>query len=174
MLNSRLLFVRPSACGGIASEFVLRIPEMAAPAIRSAPKTLTMAKTPRHHLALEFSGADIRIDDIVRIDYGATLHTYRLAGVVYYRQTEQHFVSKIVTRDNQMWFYQEVLDRSITAVDLTRGGYYLPPQIRKSGRGGNANCHHCLPPTSVPAHPVAPCALLLLRAERSTSATNSV
>jgi len=56
-------------------------------------------------IALEFSGADMTIDDVVRIKYNEDACTYRLAGVVYYRQTEQHFVSKIITRDNQTWFY---------------------------------------------------------------------
>jgi hypothetical protein len=54
---------------------------------------------------LEFSGSEIDIDDGFEIVHLGQIHKYSLAGVVYYKNADQHFVSIIVTPDKQVWSY---------------------------------------------------------------------
>ena len=54
---------------------------------------------------LEFSGSEIDIDDCFEVTHQFQPHKYDLAGIVYYKDAEQHFVSNIVTPDKQLWFY---------------------------------------------------------------------
>ena len=53
-------------------------------------------------LALEFSHCNIEIDHSLQINVQGDLHRYNLAGVVYFKPGESHFVSNIVTEDNQV------------------------------------------------------------------------
>jgi hypothetical protein len=54
---------------------------------------------------LEFSGSEINIDDSFEVAHLGQPHKYGLAGVVYYKNIDQHFVSNIVTPDKQLWSY---------------------------------------------------------------------
>ena len=54
---------------------------------------------------LEFSRSEIDIDDSFEVSHLGKPHKYNLAGVVYYKHAEQHFVSNIVTPDKQLWSY---------------------------------------------------------------------
>jgi hypothetical protein len=54
---------------------------------------------------LEFSGSEMDIDDRFEVVHSGQPHKYDLAGVIYYKDAEQHFVSNIVTPDKQLWFY---------------------------------------------------------------------
>ena len=56
-------------------------------------------------LALEFSHCNIEIDHNLKINVYGVLHSYNLAGVVYFKSGESHFVSNIITTDNQVWYY---------------------------------------------------------------------
>ena len=54
---------------------------------------------------LEFSNSEIDIDESFEITHLGQPHKYNLAGVVYYKDADQHFVSNIVTPDKQLWSY---------------------------------------------------------------------
>ena len=54
---------------------------------------------------LEFSGSEIDIDDGFEVAHLGQPYRYDLAGVVYYKDADQHFVSNIVTPDKQLWSY---------------------------------------------------------------------
>ena len=54
---------------------------------------------------LEFSGSEINIDDSFEVTHLGQPYKYSLAGVVYYKDAERHFVSNIVTPDKQLWSY---------------------------------------------------------------------
>ena len=56
-------------------------------------------------MILEFSRSEIDIDDSFEVSHLGKPHKYNLAGVVYYKRAEQHFVSNIVTPDKQLWSY---------------------------------------------------------------------
>jgi hypothetical protein len=54
---------------------------------------------------LEFSGSGIDIDDSFEVVHQGQAQKYDLAGVVYYKHAERHFVSSMVTSDKQLWSY---------------------------------------------------------------------
>ena len=56
-------------------------------------------------VVLEFSGSEIDIDVSFQVVHLGQPHKYTLAGVVYYKGAERHFVSNIVTPDKQLWSY---------------------------------------------------------------------
>ena len=56
-------------------------------------------------VVLEFSGSNIDINDSFEVAHLGQLHKYSLAGIVYYKDADQHFVSNIVTPDKDLWFY---------------------------------------------------------------------
>jgi hypothetical protein len=61
-------------------------------------------------LALEFLHCNIKIDHSLRINVYGDLHRYNLAGIVYFKPGEHHFVSNIVTEDNQVWYYDGLIN----------------------------------------------------------------
>ena len=86
-------------------------------------------------LALEFSNCNIDIDHSIKITVDGDLHGYNLAGVVYFKSGESHFVSNIIMEDNQVWYYdglinggQMVHTRSLDA----------DPAMLRTCRGGSA------------------------------------
>ena len=84
---------------------------------------------------LEFSGSEIDIDDSFEMVHLGQPHEYNLAGVIYYKNADQHFVSNIVTPDKQLWSYD----------GMTNGGHMscLGPlaihQPATQCRGGSAS-----------------------------------
>ena len=50
-------------------------------------------------------GSEIDIDDEFELLHLGQPYKYNLAGVVYYKNAEQHFVSIVVTSNKQLWFY---------------------------------------------------------------------
>ena len=54
---------------------------------------------------LEFSGSEIDIDDSFEVVHLGQLHKYTLAGVIYFKSADHHFVSNIITPDKQLWSY---------------------------------------------------------------------
>jgi hypothetical protein len=61
-------------------------------------------------LALEFSRCNIEIDRSIKINVHGDLHGYSLAGVVYFKSGESHFVSNIIMEDNQVWYYDGLIN----------------------------------------------------------------
>ena len=64
-------------------------------------------------LALEFSRCNIEIDHSLKINVHGDFHRYDLAGVVYFKPGESHFVSNIVMEDNQVWYYDGLINGGI-------------------------------------------------------------
>jgi hypothetical protein len=56
-------------------------------------------------VVLESSGSEIEIDDTFELIHLGQPHKYNLAGIVYYKDLVQHFVSTIVAPDKQLWSY---------------------------------------------------------------------
>ena len=61
-------------------------------------------------LALEFSRCNIEINHSIQINVHGDRHGYNLAGVVYFKPGESHFVSNIIMEDNQVWYYDGLLN----------------------------------------------------------------
>jgi len=57
---------------------------------------------------LEFSNSNIKIDHFFEINKDDQIYRYELAGVIYYRDTDKHFFSNIITADKQLWFYDGI------------------------------------------------------------------
>ena len=91
--------------------------------------------TPPPLLMLEFSNSSIEIDHHLEIKLFNETHKYDLAGVVYYRDTDQHYVSNIVTADNQVWFY----DGLKTGSQLVYSGSLLSCSHLTTCRGGSVS-----------------------------------
>ncbi|KAF8809973.1 hypothetical protein BYT27DRAFT_7093289 [Phlegmacium glaucopus] len=84
---------------------------------------------------LEFSNSNIEIDHCLEIKQFNETHKYNLAGVIYYRNTDEHFISNIITADKQLWFY----DGLNTGSQLINSGSLLScPQLTVC-RGGAAS-----------------------------------
>lgn len=85
---------------------------------------------------LEFSNSSIEIDHSFEIKLSNDeIHKYDLAGVVYYSNTDQHFVSNIITADKQLWFY----DGLNTGSQLVYSGSLLSGPQLTTCRGGSAS-----------------------------------
>jgi hypothetical protein len=54
---------------------------------------------------LKFSSSEIEIDDGFEVIHLGQSHKYTLAGVIYYKDADHHFVSNIVTPYKQLWSY---------------------------------------------------------------------
>ena len=61
-------------------------------------------------LALKFSRCNMEIDHSITINVHEDLHRYNLAGVVYFKSGESHFVSNIIMEDNQIWYYDGLVN----------------------------------------------------------------
>ena len=59
-------------------------------------------------IVLEFSNSNIKIDHFFEINKDDQIYRYELAGVIYYRDTDKHFFSNIITADKQLWFYDGI------------------------------------------------------------------
>ena len=86
-------------------------------------------------LALEFSRCSFEIDHSIKVNVHGDLHRYNLVGIVYFKSGESHFVSNIITEDNQVWYYD----------GLINGGQMLnsrqlnaDPAMLSACRGGSA------------------------------------
>ena len=84
-------------------------------------------------LALKFSSCNIEIDHSIKINVHGVLYIYSLAGVVYFKSGESHFVSNIITEDNRIWYYDglvnggqmvntRLLDADPATLNTCRGG----------------------------------------------------
>ena len=83
---------------------------------------------------LEFSGSEIDIDDSFEVAHLGQPHKYNLAGVVYYKDADRHFVSNIVTPDKQFWFY----DGMSNGGHMSCLGSLAQPLAATQCRGGSA------------------------------------
>lgn len=86
-------------------------------------------------LALEFSRRDMEIDHSLKINVHGNLHRYNLAGVVYFKPEESHFVSNIVTEDNWVWYYDGLINRGQMMHTRPLGA---DPAMLSACRGGSA------------------------------------
>jgi uncharacterized protein DUF6570/helitron helicase-like protein/PIF1-like helicase len=84
-------------------------------------------------MILEFSNSSIEIDHCLEIKLSDEIHKYNLAGVVYYK--EEHFVSNVITADNQLWFYDGLTSGS----HLVYSGSLASCQQLTTCRGGSAS-----------------------------------
>ena len=84
---------------------------------------------------LEFSNSSIEIDHCFEIKVSNETHKYDLVGIVYYRNTDQHFVSNIITVDKQLWFY----DGLNIGLQPVYSGFLLNCPQLTSCRGGLAS-----------------------------------
>ena len=59
---------------------------------------------------LEVSGSESEIDinDSFEVAHLGQPHKYNLAGIVYYKDADRHFVSNIVMPDKQLWYYDSM------------------------------------------------------------------
>ena len=86
-------------------------------------------------LALEFSHCNIEIDHSLKINDHGDFHRYDLAGVVYFKPGESHFVSNIVMEDNQVWYYDSLINGGQTVYTRPLGA---DPAMLSNCRGGSA------------------------------------
>ena len=86
-------------------------------------------------LILEFSNSEIEIDHCLDIKRFDETHKYDLAGVIYYRDTDEHFISNIITTDKQLWFYDGLTTGSQL---IYSGSLQSCPQLTVC-RGGTAS-----------------------------------
>ena len=61
-------------------------------------------------LALEFSRCNMEIDHSIKINVHGDLHRYKIAGVVYFKSGQSHFVSNVIMEDNQVWYYDGLIN----------------------------------------------------------------
>jgi hypothetical protein len=66
-------------------------------------------KTAPPLLAFSFPNSRTHIDHGFELKVNNHKHNYRLNAVVYFRETDAHFVSYVITRDGQIWFYDGIL-----------------------------------------------------------------
>ena len=84
---------------------------------------------------LEFANSSIEIDHSLEIKISDETHKYDLAGVIYYKLEDQHFVSNIITADKQLWFH----DGLTTGSQLVYSGSLLSCPQLTTCRGGSAS-----------------------------------
>jgi hypothetical protein len=61
-------------------------------------------------LALEFSGCNVKVDRNIKINVDGDLLAYNLAGIVYFKSGESHFVSNLIMPNNQVWYYDGLIN----------------------------------------------------------------
>jgi hypothetical protein len=86
-------------------------------------------------LALEFSRCKIEIDHSLKINVHGDLHRYNLAGIVYFKPGESHFVSNIVMEDNWVWYYDGLINGGQMVHARPLGA---DPALLSTCRGGSA------------------------------------
>ncbi|KAF8969122.1 hypothetical protein BDZ97DRAFT_1654173 [Flammula alnicola] len=79
---------------------------------------------------LEFSGSGIEVDISFEVAHLGQPHKYNLAGVIYYRDADRHFISNIVAPDKQLWFYD----------GMSNGGQMAPSGPLAMHQGSLATC----------------------------------
>ena len=77
----------------------------------------------------------MEIDHSLKINVHGNLHRYNLAGVVYFKPEESHFVSNIVTEDNWVWYYDGLINRGQMMHTRPLGA---DPAMLSACRGGSA------------------------------------
>jgi hypothetical protein len=88
-------------------------------------------------LALAFSRCNIEIDHSIKINVHGDLHGYKLAGVVYFKSGENHFVSNIIMEDNQVWYYDGLINGG-RLVNTRLLDALADPAMLSACRGGSA------------------------------------
>ena len=66
------------------------------------------------------------------------LHTYHLFTVMYYHEVDAHFVSYVITKDGQIWFYDGISYLSNPTMEYCGTLHNQPPQL-ETCRGGQAS-----------------------------------
>ena len=88
-------------------------------------------------LAFSFPNSRIHIDHGFELRVVNHLYNYRLAAVIYFRETDAHFVSYLITTDGQVWFYDGMLYRNNPQMDYC--GLLHVNSPLDSCRGGQAS-----------------------------------
>ena len=90
-------------------------------------------------LAFSFPGSMTYIDHSFELKYNGSLHsTYQLTTVIYYREVDAHFVSYVITKDGQIWFYDGMSCLSNPTMEYCGTLHNQPPQL-ETCRGGQAS-----------------------------------
>ena len=89
-------------------------------------------------LAFSFPGSTTYIDHDIELKVNGSLHTYQLSGVIYYREVDAHFVSYVITKDGQIWFYDGMTYLSNPTMEYCGTLHNQPPQL-ETCRGGQAS-----------------------------------
>ena len=87
-------------------------------------------------LELEFSRCKIEIDHSLIINVHGDLHRYNLAGIMYFKPGESHFISNIVMEDNWVWYYDGLINGGQMVHARPLGAD--PAALLSTCRGGSA------------------------------------
>ena len=89
-------------------------------------------------LAFSFPGSSTHIDHSFELSVDDKQHTYQLFTVIYYHEVKAHFVSYVITKDGQIWFYDGMSYLSNPTMEYCGTLHNLPPQLNTC-RGGQAS-----------------------------------
>jgi hypothetical protein len=89
-------------------------------------------------LAFSFPGSMTYIDHSFELKVDGRLHTYKLSTVIYFCEADAHFVSYVITKDGQIWFYDGMSYLSNPTMEYCGTLHNQPPQL-ETCRGGQAS-----------------------------------
>ncbi|KAF8800466.1 hypothetical protein BYT27DRAFT_7313647 [Phlegmacium glaucopus] len=89
-------------------------------------------------LAFSFPGSMTQIDHRFELKVNNSMYTYQLSSVIYYREVDAHFISYVILKDGQVWFYDGMSYLSNPAMEYCGSLHNQPPQF-KTCRGGQAS-----------------------------------
>lgn len=89
-------------------------------------------------LAFSFPGSMTHIDHSFELTVDGSLHTYQLFTVIYYREVDAHFISYVITKDGQIWFYDGMSYLNNPTMEYCGTLHNQPLQL-KTCRGGQAS-----------------------------------
>ena len=89
-------------------------------------------------LAFSFPGSSTDIDHSFELTVNDKLHKYHLSTVIYYREVDAHFVSYVIMKDGQIWFYDGMSYLRNPTMEYCGTLHNQPPQL-ETCRGGQAS-----------------------------------
>ena len=89
-------------------------------------------------LAFSFPGSSTDIDHSFELTVNDKLHKYHLSTVIYYREVDAHFVSYVIMKDGQIWFYDGMSYLRNLTMEYCGTLHNQPPQL-ETCRGGQAS-----------------------------------
>ena len=89
-------------------------------------------------LAFSFPGSMTYIDHSFELKVNGSLHTYQLSSVIYYCEARAHFVSYVIMKDGQIWFYDGMTYLSNPTMEYCGTLHNQPPQL-ETCRDGQAS-----------------------------------